>query len=84
MRDLSVRERKEKSKLQREIEQLMQQVADAESLRKAAVEDMRRRADAKEANTEVFERELRKLQEQHRETLAQGHALKAAKELFEA
>jgi hypothetical protein len=30
MRDMSVRERKEKSKLQREIEQLMQQLADSD------------------------------------------------------
>lgn len=37
------------------------------------MEDMRRRVDAKSQNTDMFEKELRKLQDQHRETLAQGH-----------
>ena len=105
MRDISIRERKEKSKLQREIELLMQQLADSESIRRtevlqaqneaervahecrvaqedrrftqqkmsemqAEMEDMRRRVDAKNSNTDMFEKELRKLQDQHRETLA--------------
>ncbi len=39
----------------------------------AEMEDMRRRVDAKSTNTDMFEKELRKLQDQHRETLAQGH-----------
>ena len=105
MRDISIRERKEKSKLQREIELLMQQLADSESIRRtevlqaqneaervahecrvaqedrrftqqkmsemqAEMEDMRRRVDAKNSNTDMFEKELRKLHDQHRETLA--------------
>ena len=37
MRDLVVRERKEKSKLQREIETLTQQVADSEAVRRQEV-----------------------------------------------
>jgi hypothetical protein len=39
----------------------------------AEMEDMRRRVDAKSSNTDMFEKELRKLQDQHRETLAHGH-----------
>lgn len=47
------------------------------------MEDLRRRLDAKSTNTEVFEKELRKLQDQHRETLAHTHSLAVAKEQLE-
>lgn len=108
MRDLIVRERKDKAKLQREIEHLTQQVADSETIRRQEVlsaqneaervsrecrvaqeerrliqqrmsemqaeqEDMKRRVEGKSTESEVIERELRKLQERHREAMAQVH-----------
>ncbi len=36
----------------------------------AEMEDMRRKVDSKNTNSDMFEKELRKLQDQHRETLA--------------
>ena len=37
------------------------------------MDDMLRRVDAKNIKTDIFEKELRKLQNQHRETVTQWH-----------
>jgi chromosome segregation ATPase len=45
---------------------------------------IRGRADGKKDDSEALERELRKLQERHRETIAQVHALSTVKDHLEA
>lgn len=47
-------------------------------------EIIRARADGKKDDTEAVERELRKLQERHREANQQLHALRVAKDHLEA
>ena len=50
----------------------------------AEYEDMKRRVDGKTNESDVIERELRKLQERHREAMAQVHQMNTAREHLEA
>ena len=50
----------------------------------AEFEDMKRRVDGKTNESDVIERELRKLQERHREAMAQVHQMNTAREHLEA
>ncbi len=45
---------------------------------------MKRRVEGKSTESEVIERELRKLQERHREAMAQVHQMNTAREHLEA
>jgi predicted nuclease with TOPRIM domain len=47
-------------------------------------EELRKRADGRSSDSDTIERELRKLQEKHRETMAMLYQLQTAKDHLEA